>query len=46
MNKVIIKTKAPSKVILKDGKITPPSVFHPTDTNEKSETPERPKKVK
>lgn len=28
------------------GKIMPPSVFRPTDTNEKSETPERPKKEK
>lgn len=28
------------------GKITAPSVFRPTDTNEKSETPEQPKKDK
>ena len=28
------------------GKIAAPSVFRPTDTNEKSETPEQPKKDK
>ena len=28
------------------GKITPPSVFRPTDTNEKPETPEAPKTKK
>ena len=35
MNKVLLKTKISSKAVLKDGKITPPSVFRPTDTNEK-----------
>ena len=28
------------------GKVTAPSVFRPTDSSEKSETPERPKKDK
>jgi hypothetical protein len=28
------------------GKITPPSIFRPTDTKEKSETPEKPQKGK
>lgn len=34
-NKLVYKFS--DKVKIQDGKITPPSVFHPTDSNEKPE---------
>lgn len=40
-NKLVYKS--PDKVKIQDGKITPPSVFHPTNSNEKPEKPEKPK---
>lgn len=43
MEKAILKSN-PKKS--RAGKITQPSIFRPNDTNEKSETPERPKKEK
>ncbi len=33
--------RSPGKVKIQDGKITPPSVFHPTDSNEKHEKLEK-----
>ena len=43
MEKAILKSNLQKS---QAGKITPPSIFRPTDTNEKSETPERKKKEK
>lgn len=42
MEKAIYKSDSKKKS--QAGRITAPSVFRPTDTNEKTETPEQPKK--
>lgn len=43
-NKLVYKSS--DKIKIQDGKITPPSVFHPTDSNEKPEKSENSEKLK